>query len=162
MQDADETNRRLTTRLNTLRREAAASAQRSSRERNEMAVKSQQYRLEIQKQSNELQRLQEDVSRLQQLLDTANSDARNLVSRAEQQRILEGIHAAANTFMGHIKSEVDENQNAQNLNELRELPGINMAGDWLDIPEFDVQDDAGFAEMPGTVFPVPGPGVRNI
>lgn len=162
MENAEETNRRLTTRLNAQRREAAASAQQSSRERNEMAVKSQQYRLEIQKQSNELQRLHEEVSRLQQLLDTANSDARNLVPRTELQRILQGIHAAGNTFMGHVKSVVDENQNAQNLNELRELPGINMAGDWLNIPEFDVHDDAGFAEMPDTVFPTPDPGVRNI
>lgn len=124
-----------------------------------MVVKSQQYRLEIQKQSNELQRLNGEVSRLQQLLDAANSDARNLVQRTELQRILEGIHAAGHTFMGHIKSQVDENQNAQDLTE---LPGINMAGDWLDIPEFDVHDDAGFAEMPDTVFPAPGPGGRDI
>lgn len=145
----------MTTTLNAQRREANAVAQRFSRERNEMTVKSQQYRLEIQKKSKELQRSKEEVSRLQQLLDTANSDARNLVQRTELQRILEGIQAAGHTFMGHIKSQVDENQNAQDLTE---LPGINMTGDWLDIPGFDVHDDAGFAEMPGSVFPPPGPG----
>ncbi|KAJ5414986.1 hypothetical protein N7509_000084 [Penicillium cosmopolitanum] len=153
IRDAEETNRRLTTRLNAQRREATASAQRLSRERKEMAVKNQQYRSEIQKQSNELQRLNEEVSRLQRLLDAANSDAHNLVQRTELQRILEGIHAAGRTFMGHIKSQVDENQNAQDLTE---LPGINMTGDWLAIPEFD--DDAGFAEMPDSVFPPPAPG----
>ena len=103
--------------------------------------------------------MQEEVSQLQQLLDAANSDARNLVSRTELQRILEGIHAAGNIFMGHIQSQIGENQNAQNLNE---LPGIDMAGDWLNIPGFGVHNDAGFEEVPGTVFPRPDPDARNI
>ena len=63
--------------------------------------KNQQYRVEI-------QRLNGEVTRLEQLLETANSDARNLLSRTELQQTLEDIHTAANSFMSHLKTKMDE------------------------------------------------------
>ena len=133
-----------------------------------MMNKIQQYRGEIQKQSDEVQRLNGENTRLEQLLETANSDARNLLSRTELQQTLDDIHTAANSFMTHLKAKMDENKtkmvengNAQNFSQ---LPGIDVTGDWLDIEAFDVNDQSeAFAEMAGTTFPASNPnGVPNI
>jgi predicted RNase H-like nuclease (RuvC/YqgF family) len=133
-----------------------------------MLNKIQQYRVEIQKQSDEVQRLNGEVTRLEQLLETANSDARNLLSRTELQHTLEDIHTAAKSFMSHLKTKMDENKtkmdengNAQNFSQ---LPGIDVTGDWLNIEGFDVNNDSeALAEMPGTMFPALDlEGVPNI
>jgi predicted RNase H-like nuclease (RuvC/YqgF family) len=95
--------------------------------------KIQQYRREIQKQSDEVQRLNGEVTRLEQLLETAHSDARNLLSRAKLQQALDDIYTAAESFIGHLKTKMDENEakidengNAQNFSQ---LPGIDVTGD---------------------------------
>lgn len=133
-----------------------------------MMNKIQQYRAEMQKQSDEVARLNGEITRLEQLLETANSDARNLLSRTELQQTLDDIHTAANSFMSHLKAKMDENKtkmdengNAQNFSQ---LPGIDVTGDWLDIEAFDVNDQSeAFAEMAGTMFPASNPnGVPNI
>ena len=122
----------------------------------------------IQKQSDEIQRLNGEITRLEQLLETANSDARNLLSRTELQQTLDDIYIAANSFMTHLKAKMDENKtkmdengNAQNFSQ---LPGIDVTGDWLDMEGFDVNDQSeDFAEMAGTMFPAANPnGVPNI
>lgn len=168
IENADAVNRRLTVRYNELRREAAANAQRFSRERAEMMNKIQQYRVEIQKQSDEVQRLNGEVTRLEQLLETANLNARNLLSRTELQQMLEDIHTAANSFVSHLKSKMDENEakmdengNAQNFSQ---LPGIDVTGGWLNIEAFDANNPSeAFGEMPSTMFAASNPdGVPNI
>jgi predicted RNase H-like nuclease (RuvC/YqgF family) len=168
IENADAINRRLTARYNEQRREAAANAQRFSRERAEMMNKIQQYRVDIQKQSDEVQRLNGEVTRLEQLLETANSDARNLLSRAELRQTLDDIHTAANSFMSHLKTKMDENEAKMdengNAHNFGELPGIDVTGDWLDIEAFDVNNHSeAFAETDGTMFPATNPdGVSNI
>jgi Tfp pilus assembly protein PilO len=151
----------LTTRYNEQRREVAANAQRFNRERAEMMSN-------LKKQSDEVQRLNGEVTRLEQLLDTANLNARNLLSRTELQQTLDDIHTAARSFMTHLETKLDENEtkmdengNAQNFSQ---LPGIDVTGDWLDIEAFDVNNPAEtFAEMPGTMFPASNlDGVPNI
>lgn len=122
----------------------------------------------LKKQSDEVQRLNGEVTRLEQLLDTANLNARNLLSRTELQQTLDDIHTAARSFMTHLETKLDENEtkidengNAQNFSQ---LPGIDVTGDWLDIEAFDVNNPAEtFAEMPGTMFPASNlDGVPNI
>ncbi|CAG8002209.1 unnamed protein product [Penicillium salamii] len=161
IEKADAVNRQLTTRYNEQRREVAANAQRFNRERAEMMGN-------LKKQSDEVQRLNGEVTRLEQLLDTANLNARNLLSRTELQQTLDDIHTAARSFMTHLETKLDENEtkidengNAQNFSQ---LPGIDVTGDWLDIEAFDVNNPAEtFAEMPGTMFPASNlDGVPNI
>ncbi|KAJ5146638.1 uncharacterized protein N7515_001202 [Penicillium bovifimosum] len=168
IENAVAINRQLTARFNEKRREIAANAQRFSRERSEMMTKIQQYSLEIQKQSGEVQRLNGEVTRLETLLETANSNARNLLSRSDLQQTLEDIHTAGQSFMSHLKTrmneneiKMDENENAQNFSQ---LPGIDVTGDWPDTEAFDVINDSGaFAEMPATMFPASDQdGVPNI
>ena len=133
-----------------------------------MMIKIQQCHLEIQKQSGEVQRLNGEVIRLETLLETANSNARNLLSRSDLQQMLEDIHTAGQSFMSHLETrmnenetKIDENGNAQNFTQ---LPGIDVTGDWLDTEAFDVINDSGaFAEMPATMFPASDQdGVPNI
>lgn len=168
MENADAVNQKLTARYNELRREASANAQRFARERTETMNKIHQYRVEIQKKSDEVQRLNGENTRLEKLLELANSNARNLLSRSELQQILQGIHTASQPFMTHLKarmdeneSQMDENGNAQNFSQ---LPGIDVTGDWLNIEGFDVNNDSeALAEMPGTMFPALDlEGVPNI
>ncbi|KAJ5146599.1 uncharacterized protein N7515_001163 [Penicillium bovifimosum] len=152
IENADAINRQLAAQFNEKRREIAANAQLFSRERSEMRTKMQQYRLEI-------QRLNGEVTRLEALLETANSNARNLVSRSDLQQTLEDIHTAGQSFMSHLETrmnenetKMDENGNAQNFSQ---LPGVDVTGDWLDTEAFDVINNSGaFAEMPATMFPV--------
>lgn len=136
-----------------------------------MMTKIQQSRLEIQKQSGEVQRLNGEVTRLEKLLETANLNARNLLSRNDLQQMLEDIHTEGQSFMSHLKTMMDENETKMdengNAHNFSQLPGIDVTGDWLDIEAFDVNNPSeAFAEMPGTMFPASNldgvPGVPNV
>ena len=134
IENAEETNRQLTRRFNQLRREASANVQRLTKEKNELATKVRQGQSVMETKSNEIQRLNEEVIRLEKLLDTATSDARNVVSRTDLQQTFLDIHSAAKSFIDYLKTRMSENENAQNLNE---LPGLDMTDhSWIDTAAF--------------------------
>ncbi|KAJ5267460.1 hypothetical protein N7478_010268 [Penicillium angulare] len=147
-----ETNRQLTRRFNQTRRQATANVQRLTKENTELAMQIRQGQSDIETKSKEIQRLNEEVIRLEKLLDAATSDARNVVSRTELHHTFLDIHAAAKSFMDYLRTKMNENENAQNLNE---LPGLEMTDHpWINTAEFeDMLNDPSLEEMPSNTFP---------
>ncbi|KAJ5267396.1 hypothetical protein N7478_010204 [Penicillium angulare] len=152
LENAEKTNRQLTRRFNQTRRQATANVQRLTKEKTELATKVRQGQSDMKTKSSEIQRLNEEVLRLENLLDTANLNAQNVVSRTDLQQTFLDIQDAAKSFIDHLKTKMNENENAQHLNE---LPGLDMTDHpWIDTAEFeDMLNDPSLAETPNNAFP---------
>lgn len=149
LEHAETVNRGLTDQYNRRRRQHAAQEQQWAAEKDQLLQQAQQDGLEIQRLGNE-------VAKLEKIVATVTSNARGLVSRDEVRATLQGIHADAIAFMDKLTVTMGTNENMCGFSE---LPGPGaIEASWQHEDTFsDVLQDPGIAGLPESMFPAPDP-----
>lgn len=156
LQHAEAVNRELTDNYNRLRRQYAAQARQWAAEKDQLVQQAQQHGPEMQRRQDEIRRLKNEVARQEELVATATSNARGLVSRADVRKTLEEIHADATIFMNKLTVTIGTNKNVCVFSKLPEPGAIEES--WQHRDTFsDVLQDPGIAGLPDSMFPAPDP-----
>ncbi|KAJ5369943.1 uncharacterized protein N7496_006035 [Penicillium cataractarum] len=159
IKSAEERHHRLMARLTEQQQEASEAEQRFRAERAQLNARVRQTTLEKQKAVEEVRKLREQNSALQQRLDTVSSDCQNHITRDEFHMTLKELHSVSSSVTDKITSKMNESQESQYVYFGTCLPGPDVAQDsWTaQTGQFTMAENPLLPESTGPLFDASNP-----